>query len=38
MGKEVLILDADIGMGNDDVLMGVMLGIVYMILYLTIKL
>ncbi|NFP66427.1 MinD/ParA family protein, partial [Clostridium botulinum] len=24
MGKEVLILDADIGMGNDDVLMGVM--------------
>ncbi len=38
MGKKVLILDADIGMGNDDVLMGVMLGIVYMILYLTIKL
>lgn len=34
----MLILDADIGMGNDDVLMGVMLGIVYMILYLTIKL
>ncbi len=24
MGKKVLILDADIGMGNDDVLMGVM--------------
>ncbi len=34
----MLILDADIGMGNDDVLMGVMLDIVYMILYLTIKL